>query len=133
MRRLWRLLVRVVFWSYDRGSLPYDLMVIAIVLFVLLTPRKWYHDQPSVAAPPVPGQITLLDQDPGSSTQLYRVEAGLLIPPQRAAELEQQAHAVLSRDVPALHGRTFQIVQIRPVRSGNGSVLDYEVRVKPSH
>lgn len=133
MRKLWRLVVQVVFWSYERGSLPYDLMVIAIVLFVLLTPRKWYHDQPSVTAPPVTGQIMLLTQDPGSSTQLYRVDADLLVPPQRSAQLEQTAHAVLSRDVAALHGHTFQIVRIQPVRAADGSVVGYEVQVKPSH
>jgi hypothetical protein len=133
MRKLWRLVVQVVFWSYERGSLPYDLMVIAIVLFVLLTPRNWYHDQPVVSTPGATGQIMLLTQDPGSNTLTYRIDSSLLVPPQRPTQLEQAAHAVLSRDVPALHRRTFQIVQIEPVRASDGSVVGYQVRVKASH
>ena len=35
MRSLWRGIVRTVFWSYERGSWPYDLMVVLIVIFVL--------------------------------------------------------------------------------------------------
>ena len=46
MRTLWRGIVRTIFWSYDRGTWPYDLMVVVIVVFVLLTPRSWFHDQP---------------------------------------------------------------------------------------
>lgn len=132
MKRLWRFVVRLVFWSYERGSLPYDLMVIAILLFVLLTPRKWYHDQPTMGLQPASEQIRLVDIDPETSTELFRVDASLLKPQQRTPELEQETHALLSRSVESLHGHTFQIVQIQPVRAMDGSVIGYEVRIKPS-
>jgi len=51
MRALWRGITRVVFWSYERGTWPYDLMVVAIVVFVLLTPARWFKDQPPSGAP----------------------------------------------------------------------------------
>lgn len=133
MKRLWRFVVRLVFWSYERGSLPYDLMVLAILAFVLLTPRKWYGDQPSVSQPPVAGQIRLVDIDPATSTELFRVDASLLQPPQRTPELEQATHNLLSRSVESLHGHTFQIVQIQAVKANDGTVVGYEVRIKPSH
>src|SRR6266404_5336158 len=47
MRTLWRAIVRVVFWSYERGTWQYDVAVAAIVLFVLFSPRLiHYSDQP---------------------------------------------------------------------------------------
>ena len=49
MRKLWRGIVNTIFWSYERGSWPYDALVVVIVVFVLVTPRSWFHDQPRVS------------------------------------------------------------------------------------
>jgi hypothetical protein len=133
MRKLWRLVVRVVFWSYERGSLPYDLMVVAILVFVLLTPRHWFNDQPGMHTPAEAGQIRLIDVDTATSTELFRIDASLLAPPQRTPELEKETHELLSRSVSSLHGQMFQIVQIQPVRSADGAVTGYDVRIKPTH
>ena len=47
MRTLWRAIVRVLFWSYERGTWQYDLAVAGIVLFVLFSPLViHYTDQP---------------------------------------------------------------------------------------
>lgn len=37
---LWRSFL----WTYERASWQYDLMVIAILAFVWLTPPGWLHD-----------------------------------------------------------------------------------------
>ena len=55
MRTLWRALVRTVFWSFERGTWPYDVAVAVIVLFVLLSPRSWFHDRPPAGAPAFAG------------------------------------------------------------------------------
>jgi hypothetical protein len=133
MRKLWRLVVRVVFWSYERGSLPYDLMVIAILIFVLLTPRHWFNDQPGLRAPTAAGQIRLVDVDTATSTELFRIDASLLAPHRRAREMEKETHELLSRSVSSLHGQMFQIVQIQPVRAADGTVTGYDVRIKATH
>lgn len=134
MKRFWRLLLRVVFWSYKRGSLPYDLMVIAILAFVLLAPRGWFHDQPKIGEKVGAGQIQLIDMDPATNTELFRVDASLLrLPQPPAPELEKEAHRLLGRSVTSLQGETFQIVQIQPLRADGGRVTAYEVRIKPAH
>ena len=46
MRSIWRGIVSTIFWSYERGSWPYDVLVVVIVIFVLATPRSWFHDRP---------------------------------------------------------------------------------------
>jgi hypothetical protein len=133
MRTLWRGLVRTVFWSYERGSWPYDVMVLAVVLFVMLTPRNWFHDQPQSGT--LPGaDVQLLSEDSASRTKTYRIDAHLLAPSKRAAkptpELERKTHDILSKTVDDLKGHTFQIKQIYPILGDDGAVLYYDVAVK---
>jgi len=131
MRKLGRILLRILFWSYERGSWPYDVMVVAIILFVLLTPRSWFHDQPQVGVPVSVAQVKLVEENPSSNIRIYRVDAGLLAPKQ-TPELQQKTHEILSQNVQELKGRTFAIVKIELVRGENGEVLGYNVSVKPT-
>jgi hypothetical protein len=109
-------------------------MVVAIVLFVLVTPRKWFHDEPqsSVLAS---AAVQMVSEDTDSDTRTYRLDAGALPPEKRATkstpELERETHDVLGRTAEDLKGRTFQVVRIDPALSGNGSVLYYDVTVHP--
>jgi hypothetical protein len=134
MRSFWRGFVRIIFWSYERGTWPYDVMVVAIVLFVLVTPRKWFHDEPqsSVLAS---AAVQMVSEDTDSDTRTYRLDAGALPAEKRATkstpELERETHDVLGRTAEDLKGRTFQVVRIDPALSGNGSVLYYDVTVHP--
>ncbi len=134
MRKIWRGLVRTVFWSYERGSWPYDLMVIAIVVFVLLTPPHWFHDQPQSAALPS-ADVELVTEDESAQTKTYRVDASLLPlakrTPKPTPELERETHDILEKTVDDLKGRTFQIRRIDPVQGDDGTVRYYDVSVKP--
>jgi hypothetical protein len=129
MRKLWRGLKKTIFWSYERGSWPYDVMVILIVLFVLLTPARWFHDQPQNDAARDSG-ITLVAQDPAARTATYRIDPRLF--PASAAlqktnpELERETHQILSGSV----AEPFQIRSIEPVLAQNNSILYYQVEVK---
>lgn len=133
MRKLWQGLVRTIFWSYERGSWPYDLMVIAILCFVLLTPRSWFHDQPRTQASASLG-VELVDQDSSGKTRTYRLDAKLLPPEKRKAkttpELERETHDLLSGNVNDLKGRTFQVIRIDSVQDESGSVQSYNVTVR---
>lgn len=132
MRRLWQGIVRTIFWSYDRGSWPYDVMVIVIVLFVVATPRSWFHDQPRAAAAP-DASLQVIAQDASAGTQTYRIDAKWLPAEKRAAkptpELERETHDILGRAVTELKGHTFQVLAIQPVRADDGSVLYYDVTI----
>lgn len=134
MRTLWHGLGRIVFWSYERGSWPYDVMVIVIVVFVLLTPRSWFHDQPQYGAAAASG-ISLVSADSTEQTRTYRIDAKLLAPEKRATkptpELERETHEILGRTVAELKDQTFQIRGIDPVLANDGSVLYYDVVVHP--
>src|SRR5947209_1931432 len=43
------MLKRFILWDYARGTWQYDVMVGIILVFVLLTPRGWFRDQPRTA------------------------------------------------------------------------------------
>src|SRR5580704_9766319 len=85
MRGFWRGLVRTVFWSYERGTWPYDLMVVAIVVFVLLTPARWFKDQPPAGAP-LSSDVQLISEDFTLKTHMYRLNAKVLAPEKRASK-----------------------------------------------
>ena len=135
MRNLWRSITSVVFWSYERGSWPYDVMVVTIVIFVLLTPRSWFHDQPKSGAPAATTVAALVSSDSGDQTRTYRIDATMLAPEKRAAkptpELERETHEILGRTVDELKDQTFQVRQIDPVLASDGGVLYYDVVVHP--
>ncbi len=135
MGTLWHGLQRTVLWSYERGSWPYDLMVLAILLFVFLTPRHWFHDQPQSVANPGT-DIQLIAQNEASHTKTYRLNAHLLPLPKRTPkptpELERETHDILGKSVEDLKGRMFQIQAIQSVPGDDGGVQYYDVEVKPS-
>ena len=133
MNRIWRGIGRAVFWSYERGSWPYDVMVAVIVLFVLVTPRAWFHDQPQ-AGRPVTANVHMIAEDAAKRTRKYRLEAVALAPDKRVGkptpELERETHDVLGRTVGDLRGQSFEVVQIEPVLANEGSVQAYYVTVR---
>ncbi len=134
MRSIWRGIGRTIFWSYERGSWPYDVLVVAILIFVLASPRKWFHDEPqtSVASS---ASVQFVSEDPDSQTLVYRLDASVLSPqkrtPKSTPELERETHDILGRTVDELRGQTFQIVRIDPALSTDGSVEHYDVTVHP--
>ena len=52
MRTLWRAVVRVVFWSYERGTWQYEIAVAAIVLFVLFSQHFVHFGEQPMVGPP---------------------------------------------------------------------------------
>src|SRR3989337_2238127 len=57
LRKLVSAIYRGLFWTYERGTWQYDIMVALILLFIFLTPRGWFHDQPH---PPEASGVVLL-------------------------------------------------------------------------
>lgn len=125
--------MRTLFWSYERMTWQYDLMVIAIVVFVLLAPRGWFHDQPQSAAL-ASASVEFVSEDSPSHSRTYRIDAAWLLPEKRVdkstPELERQTHDILGRSVDELKGRTFQVLRIEPVFASDGSVVSYNVTVR---
>ena len=132
MRAIGRILRSVVLWSYERGTVPYDAAVAVILVFVLLTPRGWFHDRPQTGVGASSG-VQFVSEDSASQTRVYRLDASALSLEKRTAhptpELERETHDILGRTVDDLKSRTFTVLRIDPVVDANGVVMHYDVTV----
>jgi hypothetical protein len=137
MRSLWRLLVRVAFWSFDRGTWPYDVAVAVIVLFVLLSPRSWFNDRPPqepLTAVRTEPMVELRGADPIDGSDIYRVDARLVPESDGSAEtqIKVQLSEAIRKYVKRVRGSAgFEIVRVSPILGRDGTVAYYDVCIKP--
>ncbi|MGB2591022.1 MAG: hypothetical protein WBG02_04215 [Candidatus Acidiferrum sp.] len=130
MASLGQILSKTFFWAYERGTWQYDAAVILILLFVLATPRGWFHDQPQMGLPAnTPGQVLLIKDDGQSKT--YRIDARILAPPEQTPMLENELHNALQKSLPELRNKRFTIANIEAVRDEQGTVIAYHVEIHP--
>jgi len=130
MASLKQILSRTFFWSYERGTWQYDVAVVLILIFVLLTPRAWFRDQPQVGMPVTSEQVQLVLISDDGHRQEYRVDARVLAPPQQTPALQNELHQALRRALPDLSNGRFSITNINPVRDERGTVIAYEVEIR---
>ena len=127
MAGIGKTLYRTFFWSYERGSWQYDVAVVLILVFVF-TPKSWFHDQPQVGLPANSSQVELLSKT--GETEVYKVDARVLAPPERTPELQNDLHNVLQKAGPGLQDGRFAIGKIEPLRDEGGNVIAYQVEIK---
>jgi hypothetical protein len=131
MASLGKILARTFFWSYERGTWQYDLAVIVILIFVLLTPKGWFHDQPLVGlSASAPGRVELVAGSEKDHRQTYRVDARVLAPPEQTPALQNDLHNALKKALPDLRNGRFSITNIEPIRDDQGTVIAYQVEIK---
>jgi hypothetical protein len=136
MRTLWRGLVRIVFWSFERGTWPYDVAVAAIVVFVLLSPRSWFNDRPPVemASARQPAMVESRGNDPADGAEIYRVDARLVsaTDPADSPDLTQQLREAVRKNAKDLpDGTGFDVVRVVPVLGHDGAIAYYDVCIQP--
>src|SRR5271157_5050083 len=103
---IWRTIRDYLFWSYERGTIQYDVMVTLILLFVFLSPRVInFKDKPVERNPQSTGVVVTAD---GQAGLIYQIEGG----------------AVKSRDDAGIRAELLSIIE--PV-SGEVSISRYEV------
>jgi hypothetical protein len=73
MGAIWRTIRGYILWSYERGSLHYDIMVTLILLFVFVSPRFInFKDKPVERNPHLTGVVVI----PGSKGEfIYQIQA----------------------------------------------------------
>ena len=128
MASLGQILNRTFFWSYERDSWQYDIAVILILIFVLATPPRWFHDQPQVGMPANAAQVELMSQ--AGAQEIYRVDARVLAPPERTPQLQNDLHTALQKSQAGLSDGRFSIRAIEPLRDEKGNVIAYQVEIR---
>jgi hypothetical protein len=122
-----KILSRTLFWSYERGTWQYDVAVGLVLVFVLLTPTRWFRDQPQVGMPVNSTQVELLSKS--GEIEIYKVDARVLAPPERTPALQNDLHNALQKASPDLRDGRFSIGKIEPIRDESGTVIAYQVQI----
>ena len=118
LRKLGQVIYRGIFWSYDRGTWQYDVLVILILSFVFLTPRSWFVEQKTS---PFPASVVLLRTEQGVS--VYHMEASILDTASESS-VAQSAISVFS----AVTDKPAAITRIEPFeKNSEGRILSYAV------
>ena len=116
-----RVLRPLVLWTYPRGSWQYDVLAVAILMFIFLTPRELFRDQ---ARPPSVRRIEALSEDP--TVEVFLVEPFVIdeTPP---AEVDEKLRTLLRQRT----GRDLSILYTRPSTDDEGEVRAYLVYARP--
>lgn len=121
MNTVWRTVRNYVLWSYERGTIHYDVMVTLILLFVFLSPRLInFNDKPVEHSPHRTEVVVAPD---GRGGLVYKVEGAAV---SGRSELEQRQE--LLRIIEPISGEVV-IDRIEPVRDRSGHVTTYQVWV----
>ena len=89
-----RVLKSYLWWTHERGSVHYDVMVTLILAFIFLTPRFiHYGDQPKPDMPP--NQIRAMTDPAGGLIYIVPAE---LAPATRGAPSSQQLAGAIASD-----------------------------------
>ena len=122
---IWRTIRDYLFWSYERGTIQYDVMVTLILLFVFLSPRVInFKDKPVEHNPHRTGVAVVPD---GQGGLIYQIEAAA-VEGQVASHDDSAIRSQLLRIIEPISGEV-SITRIEPVRDGSGRVLSYKVWV----
>ncbi|HXB22129.1 MAG TPA: hypothetical protein VNV88_12145 [Candidatus Solibacter sp.] len=121
MSRIGRVLKGYLFWTHDRGSFHYDVMVTLILLFVFLGPRFIdFKDQPA-GHPPHPTSIEITSD--GDHGLICLVDASAV-----DAQSEGMVRTNLLRLIRPIAGEV-TIDKIEQVRDQAGRIVAYRALI----
>ena len=123
-----RLLRSYVFWTYERGSLHYDVMVTLILLFLFLAPHVIdFHDRPIPEVPQRSREVLVRSagSPAGGRRFVYEIRADDLRGLHSDAEL--QAH--IARVVNDIAGNA-TVESVQPLKDPHGKVVAYDATVR---
>ena len=113
---------RFLFWDFPRGSRPYDIMVGIILVFIFVTPRAWFRDQPKV---PQASQVAVLPSENGSN--VFVVDTELL-----SGIGEEQRPAKVGQILKNLPGRrNVEITRVEAIYDSEGEIKAFMAFARP--
>lgn len=119
---VWRTIKSFIFWSHERGTIQYDVMVTLILIFVFVSPL-WisFNDRPVQRNPHSSGVVVYPD---GSGEFIYQVESNAV-----QAGSDTAIRASLLTIIEPISG-SVSISHYEPVTDKNGKVVAYKVWVE---
>jgi len=124
LRRLGAAIYRGLFWTYERGTWQYDVMVALILAFIFFTPRSWFNDQP--ALPEASGVVEISSNE---GEKVYQLPAAL-IEMKADHKAEDAIRKGAERVLQSHTGKPVQITRIKPETDARGEIVSYAVWVQ---
>ena len=116
MSRVWRTIKGYIFWTYERGSFHYDVMVTLILAFIFLAPRFInFKDQPAEHLPHPTG-ISFVEE---GNQLIYHVDASVV-----DAQDEAMVRNNLLHIIEPISGRV-TLLSTEPLRDSAGRIVAY--------
>lgn len=120
-----KMLRRYLFWTYERGSFHYDIMVTLILLFIFVTPHFInYRDRPNFQ---LPSQIMV--ENDGSGELVYQVkrsDVDQTLQHVKGADPDLRTRRALRRLIEPIAGDVL-IERYEPIDGQNGATTAYRV------
>jgi hypothetical protein len=119
MPNFWRTIRDFILWSYERGTVQYDIMVTLILLFVFLSPY-WinFHDKPVERNPHPSGVVVTPD---AGGVFIYQIDGAAV-----SGTDDLTVRSQLLRIVEPISGEV-SIMKYETVRDRRGRVQSYKV------
>jgi hypothetical protein len=128
LKRAWRKVkrgfVRSIFWAYERGTWQYDLLVLAILAFIFLSPRSWFEDRPTLQLTDLRHRQGVVEVRQGKEGWTYLVDARLV-----EAQAPKETNAAIREILRLRLQRPFTIKSSETIRDRNNVILGYTVVV----
>ena len=122
MSRIWNTIKSYLFWTYERGSFHYDVMVTVILLFIFVAPRFIdFKDQPAGQHSHPNEIVVTADANQGYS---YQADAAAV-----DAQDPAMVKANFVRLLQPMLGHV-SIAKVEPVRDAVGRIVAYRAWVK---
>lgn len=127
LRRAWgktkSALVHSVFWAYERGTWQYDLIVLAILAFIFLSPRAWFEDRPTFQLTDLRHRQGVVEVAKAKEGWTYLVDARLV-----EAQAPKETHEAIREVLRLRLQRPFTVKSVDKIER-NGVILGYTVVV----
>ena len=94
---------RLIFWDFARASWQYDVAVGIILIFIFLTPREWFHDQPKASS------LVLLSSQRGGDQVFIATDLLEFVP---EASRPAKAEALIRQRT----GKSKHVTRVEPIR-----------------
>ena len=120
MSRIWKTIRSYIWWTYERGSMQYDVMVTLILAFIFIAPI-WinFKDKPIERSPHPTGVVVTPD---GQNGFIYQVDASAVRGDPTTVEAD------LLSVIEPIAGEV-DITRYEAVRDAKGRIVAYKVWV----
>ena len=126
MARVWGTIRSYIWWTHERGSFHYDVMVSIILLFIFLTPN-WvnFNDKPTERNPHQTAIVTVIPDQ--QEDFIYQIDASAV-----ESDTDAEIRSELMHIIEPIAGEVV-LLRYEAVRDNKGHVASYRAWVRRAY